>query len=382
MQQVAADEVRVDDAGDRDPAARELLDDHHVGRQVEPHAAVLLGDRDAEQAELLHLLDDRLGVLVLVVVVLGVGQDLLVGELADHRDDGLLLVGLSDARGHSGILVGLVERAHSLRRGGQRPPGSFRAHELRPRRRRRAPPGRARARGAGARRAPPRVVASARSRGRRRALAAQLPRRGVRRGDVVLTLVGNRPEWVAAMVACFRLGYVVLPCTEQLRAEGPAPAARRRRAGGWSSATSATRRAARRRLDGPTVWVRRAAIDGAGPTRRSRRRPRELAPDDPCLITFTSGTAGEPKAVVHGQRYLAGQRVQAEHWLAPRAGRPRVVHGRQRLEQVGAQRLHRAVAARRGGAAARRALRPARAPGAPRARARRRCSAWRRPSTA
>src|SRR6185436_2148778 len=28
-------------------------------------------------------------------------------------------------------------------------------------------------------------------------------------------------------------------------------------------------------------------------------------------------TAGEPKAVLHGQRYLAGQHVQAEHWLAP-----------------------------------------------------------------
>ena len=37
------------------------------------------------------------------------------------------------------------------------------------------------------------------------------------RGDVVLTLVGNRPEWVSTMVACFRQGYVVLPCTEQLR---------------------------------------------------------------------------------------------------------------------------------------------------------------------
>src|SRR6201999_1431567 len=46
----------------------------------------------------------------------------------------------------------------------------------------------------------------------------------------------------------------------------------------------------------------------------------ELAPDDPCLITFTSGTAGEPKAVLHGQRYLAGQMLQARHWLDARAG--------------------------------------------------------------
>ena len=72
---------------------RELLDDHRVGRQVEPHPPVLLGDRDPEQPELLHLLDDRLGEAVLVVVVLGVGDDLLVGELMDHLADRLLLVG-------------------------------------------------------------------------------------------------------------------------------------------------------------------------------------------------------------------------------------------------------------------------------------------------
>src|SRR3954464_1426823 len=48
--------------------------------------------------------------------------------------------------------------------------------------------------------------------------AGALAARGVRREDVVMTLVGNRPEWVLAMLACFRLGAVVLPCTEQLRA--------------------------------------------------------------------------------------------------------------------------------------------------------------------
>ena len=89
----------VDDAGDRDPAARELFDDHRVGRQVEPHPAVLLGDRDPEQAQLLHLLDDRLREGVLVVVMLGVGEDLLVDELAHHLGDVALDVGLLGVRG-------------------------------------------------------------------------------------------------------------------------------------------------------------------------------------------------------------------------------------------------------------------------------------------
>ena len=33
----------------------------------------------------------------------------------------------------------------------------------------------------------------------------------------MLTLIGTRPEWALTMLACFRQGYVVLPCTEQLR---------------------------------------------------------------------------------------------------------------------------------------------------------------------
>jgi len=46
----------------------------------------------------------------------------------------------------------------------------------------------------------------------------------------------------------------------------------------------------------------------------------ELGPEDPALIVFTSGTAGEPKPIRHGQRYLTGQRTQAEHWLDARPG--------------------------------------------------------------
>jgi acyl-coenzyme A synthetase/AMP-(fatty) acid ligase len=46
----------------------------------------------------------------------------------------------------------------------------------------------------------------------------------------------------------------------------------------------------------------------------------DLSPTAPALITFTSGTSGEPKPIRHGQRYLPGQHVQAEHWFGAREG--------------------------------------------------------------
>ena len=48
-------------------------------------------------------------------------------------------------------------------------------------------------------------------------LSGALAARGVGRGDVVATLVGNRVEWVLTMLACLRMGAVALPCNTQLR---------------------------------------------------------------------------------------------------------------------------------------------------------------------
>ena len=152
------------------------------------------------------------------------------------------------------------------------------------------------------------------------ALAGTLRARGIGRGDVVMTLIGNRPEWVFTMCACFRLGAVVLPCTEQLRAKDLAlrlVAARP----SLIVADERNRGELELALAGddtnviPVLYVPDEALFTA-----ESAPAVELSQEDPCLITFTSGTSGEPKAVLHGQRYLDGQRLQAEHWLGARPG--------------------------------------------------------------
>jgi acyl-coenzyme A synthetase/AMP-(fatty) acid ligase len=146
-------------------------------------------------------------------------------------------------------------------------------------------------------------------------LAGWLARRGVRSGDVVMTLIGNRAEWMLGMVACFRIGAVVLPCTEQLRAKD----LRLRIEVADPTLILADERN-RQELEAASPACQLAYVPDESLFAERPTAAVELAGDDPCLITFTSGTAGEPKAVVHAQRYLEGQRVQARHWLGARAG--------------------------------------------------------------
>jgi acetyl-CoA synthetase len=147
-------------------------------------------------------------------------------------------------------------------------------------------------------------------------LAGTLAARGVGRGDVVMTLIGNRPEWVLTMLACFRIGAVVLPCTEQLRAKD----LRLRLAATLPKLIVADERN-RVELEGAGAAAEQVLLIGDPDIYSGEPAPAvELSASEPCLITFTSGTAGEPKAVVHAQRYLDGQRLQAEGWLAPAPG--------------------------------------------------------------
>ncbi|HYI35541.1 MAG TPA: AMP-binding protein [Thermoleophilaceae bacterium] len=146
-------------------------------------------------------------------------------------------------------------------------------------------------------------------------LAATLAARGVEPGDVVMTVIGNRPEWVLTLVACFRMGAVALPCTEQLRAAD----LRARMDAVEPKAVLCDHRNADTVRDagfgGPLLVVPDERLFEAAPLPAS-----DLDPGAPALLVFTSGTSGEPKPIRHGQRYLAGQRVQAEHWFGAREG--------------------------------------------------------------
>ena len=145
-------------------------------------------------------------------------------------------------------------------------------------------------------------------------LAGTLLQRGVQRGDVVLTLIGNRPEWVLTMVACFRIGAVALPCNEQLRAKD---LRLRLDTADPKLIVADERNAAELSAAGPACEV--LLIPDPALLQAEPAPAADLGPADPCLITFTSGTTGEAKGVVHGQRYLPGQRLQAETWLDARA---------------------------------------------------------------
>jgi acetyl-CoA synthetase len=149
-------------------------------------------------------------------------------------------------------------------------------------------------------------------------LSGAMAARGVGRCDVVMTLAGSRIEWVLTMLACFRMGAIALPCNPQLRRkdlEIRVAAAAPKLCIGEESVLG--------ELPEDVAAMTLGEVADALNEDRPQETPAdaaELDPDDPAIIIFTSGTTGDPKGVVYAQRYLTGQRLQAEHWVGARKG--------------------------------------------------------------
>ena len=149
-------------------------------------------------------------------------------------------------------------------------------------------------------------------------LAGALAARGVRREDVVMTLIGARSEWVLSMLACFRIGAIALPCNPQLRR---ADLEHRISAADPVIAIADEEYASELpdRIDVMALADIATILDEELP-QSPPAEPADLDPGDPALVTFTSGTTGEPRGALHPQRYLSGQLTQAERWFGAGAG--------------------------------------------------------------
>jgi acyl-coenzyme A synthetase/AMP-(fatty) acid ligase len=149
-------------------------------------------------------------------------------------------------------------------------------------------------------------------------LSGAFAARGIKRGDVVMTLVGNRIEWVLSLLACWRMGAVALPCSTMLRRQDLAlrvAAANPKLCVGEDSLLAEL-------PDGVATMTMNevaATLDEDLP-QETPAPVEDMDSEDPALIVFTSGTTGEPRGVVHAYRYLLGQRGQAEHWFGARKG--------------------------------------------------------------
>ncbi len=149
-------------------------------------------------------------------------------------------------------------------------------------------------------------------------LTGEMLDRGVRRGDVVMILIGNRIEWVVAMLACFRMGAIALPLNPQLSEHDLAY-----RVGATNPALAIGEADYLTALPDGIPAFDLDDLERIFDEDLAQATPAKVAnldPEDPALIVFTSGTTAEPKGVIHSQRYLIGQALQARHWVGAEPG--------------------------------------------------------------
>src|SRR4051812_7797234 len=149
-------------------------------------------------------------------------------------------------------------------------------------------------------------------------LSGAFAARGVQRGDVVMTLVGNRVEWVLSLLACWRMGAVALPCSTMLRRHDL-----EHRVAAADPKLCVGEEALLAEMPGGVPVMTMADVAAVMDEDRPQETPagvEEMDGEDPALIVFTSGTTGAPRGVVHAYRYLFGQQGQAEHWFGARKG--------------------------------------------------------------
>jgi acetyl-CoA synthetase len=147
----------------------------------------------------------------------------------------------------------------------------------------------------------------------------------VRRGDRLLLLLPNVVETWETLLACMKLGVVVIPATPQLT---PSDLADRVARGAVRHVVTDAEGA--RRCAGLPAELTRLVVGTAAPGWRPFDELRAASPDfapdaetradDPLLLYFTSGTTARPKLVLHTHASYPVGHLSTMYWIGVQPG--------------------------------------------------------------
>ncbi len=147
---------------------------------------------------------------------------------------------------------------------------------------------------------------------------------GVGQGEPMLILLQNVPEWYFAMVAGNKLGALVIPCSDQLRPKDLIYRANHSGARTIVSWDAKTAEVDQIRKECPGLvnflcvgetrpgWLPFAEEIAKAPETFTYDATRSA---DPALVYYTSGTTGNPKAVMHSHFYTGAHWVTGKYWI-------------------------------------------------------------------
>ena len=157
------------------------------------------------------------------------------------------------------------------------------------------------------------------------AVANHLRGLGVQRGQVVLLMMGNEPALWLSMLACMKLGAIVVPATTLLAKADLQD--RFERGGVRHVIVDGTLAARFDELPGDYTRIATgAAVPGWLRFDDALAAPDTFVPDgptqasDPLLLYFTSGTTAKPKLVLHTHQSYPVGHLSTMYWLGLQPG--------------------------------------------------------------